>query len=425
MAKITNVPAFPLLKHPNGQWYKGIKGKRYYFGALADDPQGTQALVEYAERLPGILAGTDHLRHLAASAGGLSVGELMGRYIADCRVKLAAGTLSGKTFNDYATELQAFVEWVKMGTPVPALKPEHFAGYTKHLIEERKLKAHARKRVVATVKTMFRWGAGNGLYVLPNFGTAFKSPRTTKMALRQERLRAGLIDHSERIVTGVEIDKLLAVSQPNLRAIILLGINCGLGPADIGRLRWRHIQGAYLIYPRPKTGNARKGYLWKKTREALARCATLKHTREALAAEQQNALVFITKKRQPYYRELEVVEKGKVVGVKIANAISITFGRSARKLNMDGVTFYRLRHTFKTLGKRARDRDALNLCMGHQTNSVEEGYDHEQIPLKRIKRVALKVKARLWPAPKKRIADDAPTPTMKLADDGPAATQAA
>ena len=27
---------FPLLKHPNGQWYKQVKGKRYYFGAISD-----------------------------------------------------------------------------------------------------------------------------------------------------------------------------------------------------------------------------------------------------------------------------------------------------------------------------------------------------------------------------------------------------
>jgi hypothetical protein len=59
---------FPLLKHPNGQWYKGVKGsKRYYFGAIAEDPTGDRAIAEYDERLPGILAGTDHLRRLEAS----------------------------------------------------------------------------------------------------------------------------------------------------------------------------------------------------------------------------------------------------------------------------------------------------------------------------------------------------------------------
>jgi hypothetical protein len=37
---------------------------------------------------------------------------------------------------------------------------------------------------------MFRWGAGNGICPLPNFGTAFKAPSTTKQALRMEKQRA-------------------------------------------------------------------------------------------------------------------------------------------------------------------------------------------------------------------------------------------
>lgn len=407
-------------KHPNGQWYKKHKGKPYYFGAIKDDPTGDAAIAELAERWPGILAGTDHLRRLASSSGGMNVGELFGRYIAQRRIDLKAGTLSGQTFGYYCTELEWFVEWIKAGTPVASLKPEHFAGYVQHLIEGRKCGSHARKRVIATIKTMFRWGAGNGHCPLPNFGTVFKAPSTTKQALRREKARAGAVDHLDRIVTGDEIDKLLAIMQPNMRAITLLGINCGLGPADIGRLRWRDIKAeCMLVYPRPKTGNRRVVYLWKKTRDALTRIRTLKHTAEAIAREQDDALVFITKKRQPYYREREVVENGKVVGIKIDNAVSITFTRAAKKLKMEGVSFYRLRHTFKTLGKRAKDRDALNLCMGHKTNSVEEGYDHEQIPFKRTIRVCRVVLRRLWPKPKKQKATDGQThPPMKIADDG-------
>jgi integrase len=165
--------------------------------------------------------------------------------------------------------------------------------------------------------------------------------------------------------------------------------------------------------------------------EALERVKTLKHTREAIARDGEDALVFVTKKRQPYYREVEVIENGKVVGIKVGNAVSITFCRTAKKAKLSGVSFYRLRHTFKTLGKRAKDRDALNLCMGHQTNSVEEGYDHEKelglIAFSRIRRVALKVKHRLWPKPKTVKADPAtaPTPPLKIADAGPAESEAA
>jgi integrase len=412
-------PDFPLFAHNNGQWAKKVKGKMYFFGSWKDDPKGDAAVKELAERLPGVLAGTDHFRHLATTKGGMTVGELMGRYIAQRRIDLGAGTLSGNTFGYYCTELEWFVEWAKTGTPVASLRPEHFAGYVTHLIETRKCKSHARKRVVATIKTMFRWGAGNGLCPLPNFGTSFKAPSTTKEALRKEKVRAGEEDHLDRIVNGEEIDKLLNLSQPNMKAIILLGINCGLGPADIGRLRWRNIKaGCMLVYPRPKTGNQRIGYLWTKTQKALERVKMLKHTAEAYAKDGDNALVFITKKRQAYFREEPIIENGKTVGMRIANAVSITFCRTVKKAALKGVSFYRLRHTFKTLGKRARDRDALNLCMGHKTNSVEEGYDHEQIPFKRVIRVARKVHRRLWPKPRKQTGASGQNPPMKLADDG-------
>jgi integrase len=409
--------AFPLFPAPNGQWAKKIKGKPYYFGSWRADPKGELAIKDYCARIPGIDAGSDHLRHLHAD-GAVSVIDLVNRFLAQRWMDVKGGSLAKVTYGHYDRELRAFATWVRETTPVAALKPEHFAGYCQHLIDDRKsFLARSRRRIFADIKACFRWGAGNGLCPLPNFGTAFKSPSTTKEAIRKEKARAGVADYSDRIVSGAEIDKLLSLSQPNMKAIILLGINCGLGPADIGRLRWRNIDMATgkLDYPRNKTGNVRIGYLWKRTREALERVKTLKHTAEAIGRDGADAHVFVTKKRRPYYREVEVIEGGRVVGVKVENAISITFGRTAKKAELKGVTYYRLRHTFKTLGKKAKDRDALNLCMGHKPNTVEAGYDHETISFKRVRRVAVKVKSRLWPTPKgQRIA----TGNLQIADAG-------
>jgi hypothetical protein len=97
------------------------------------------------------------------------------------------------------------------------------------------------------------------------------------------------------------------------------------------------------------------------------------------------------------YREREVVKDGVSVGVRVNNAISITVSRYASELELEGVTHYRLRHTFKTIGKKAKDRDALNLMMGHREGTTGEVYDHEDIEFARIKRVALVVRRHLWP----------------------------
>jgi integrase len=359
----------------NGQ--RRSTSKPYYFGSVKPTILRANVLLsEYENRLPGILNGTDHLRSLNAKAGQLSVGELFKLYLAQRRLDVLSNSISRVMYGDYNRELTKFVGVIKTDTSVAALKPEHFARYVAIVGETRKLKARARKRMFALIKAMFAWGAGNGHCPLPNFGTAFNAPTTTIQAIRVEKARAGLIDHSARIVTGAEVDKLVAVLPPNLAAMTLLGVNTGMGPADIGRLRWRHIDLATgrLNYPRHKTGNARVGYLWKRTREALEGLKKLKHTAAAIEVQGQEALVFITRKRQPYYSETDIVEDGVIAGSEgdERNQRSPSAGRR-RLWALTGVTFYRLRHTFKTLGKRAKDTDALDLCMGHTPNTVKAG----------------------------------------------------
>jgi integrase len=373
---------FPMFANNNGQWCKKVNGRPYYFGSWTADPKGTEAVKELANRLPGILAGTDHLRHLAASGGKISVGELMGKYLSQRRLDTKAGTLSRTTYGDYATELEKFTDWVKGSTAVAALRPEHFTGYSAHLIETRKLMSHARKRVQGYVRAMFRWGSKHvGDCPLPTI--AFTTPNTTPEAIQKEKARAGLTDHSERVVTGAEIDTLLAKANVHMKAIVLLGINCGLGPADIGRMKWKHVSmgaeldlgRAVLNYPRHKTGRKRMGYLWKLTRAVLEEVKKLPASVAAIEKGKEEANVFVNRNGKAYYREEDRLEKnaetGKtmVVGTRVYNLISGKFTKHAEACGLKGLRIYRLRHSFKTHGKKAKDRDALNLCMGHRRNS--------------------------------------------------------
>jgi integrase len=258
---------------------------------------------------------------------------------------------------------------------------------------------------------MFNWGSGEGLITVPTFGSGFAAPTTTPAALRKAKARTGEVDHSERVVTGDEIDKLIALAQPQFRAVILFGVNAGLGPADLGRLRWRDIDmtTGELNMPRGKTGADRRGYLWKMTRRALERVKTLKRNSQLIEREGQDALVFVSRRGLPMYRDTEIIEDGASVGVRSSQAISITFRKLVKRAELaDGVTFYRLRHTFKTLGKKANDRDALDLAMGHIRPGQGAVYDHEKIELSRLRNVAVAVKNGLWAKPQRAACKNAP-----------------
>lgn len=414
-------PDFPLFAHSGGQWRKDVrvnggKPQPFYFGTWKDDRKGERALKDWLARQDAIRAGIDNPR-VAAVASGMTAGDLMGRFLSAKRLAVQGHELSPTTFGGYLRELPRFVGFVGTDAQVTEIKPQHFAAYAKRLIESKQGR-HARKRVIAYVKAMFHWGAENGFFPRPVFGTQFVAPDTSPDAMRQAKAREGKKDHSKRVVRGEEIDQLLKRATPLFRAIILVGVNCGLGPADIGRLRWDHLnlETGELNMPRGKTGTERRGYLWKRTREALDRAAKLKHCRLAIAKQGQSALCFYSRKGLPMYREAEVITDGRVSGVNASNAISITFSRMAKELELEGVTFYRLRHTFKTLGKKAKDRDALNLCMGHREGTTGEVYDHEAIDFKRVKKVALAVKRGLWPKPK-RVAGKTGRPRMRIVRD--------
>ncbi len=420
-------PGFPLRPHRNGQWYKSVwnpltkRTEQHYFGPWKDDRRGQRAINDPAAgwlaRQEAIKAGTDNVRVAPVDAVA-SLGELMGRFLTFKRGLVIAGDLSARTLGDYFREMEKFVAFLKPGMPVQALRPEHFSAYMKYMIKDRKLGRYARRRVRTYINTMLRYGAKNDWYTMPSTGADWISPATDCDSVRQAKLRAGVKDYSERIVNGAELDKLLSRAQPAFKAIILLGVNAGLGPADIGRLRWNMVdlETGQMKFPRPKTGALRYSYLWKKTRKALLRVRTLRQNRLALEREGESSLVFITRRGVPYYREREVHKEievegkkiNKLVGIAIENAVSITFRRMAKELKLDGVHFYRLRHTFKTLGKSARDKEALDLMMGHKDRSIGKIYDHEQVGWRRVRRVARAVYRQVWPKIKRSEGTIAP-----------------
>src|SRR5262249_17783118 len=119
------------------------------------------------------------------------------------------------------------------------------------------------------------------------YGQGFKRP--SNKTLRIERASKGT-----RMFEAEEIQTILGTAGPTMRAMILLGVNCGFGNADCGNLPFPALDlgRGWVNYPRPKTGIARRCPLWPETvaglREALTNRPELKDLADA-------ALVFLTK----------------------------------------------------------------------------------------------------------------------------------
>src|SRR5207302_1484484 len=137
-----------------------------------------------------------------------------------------------------------------------------------------------------------------------------------------------------KLLTADEIRRLLGAAGPAMKAMVMLGINCGFGNADCGRLPLSalDLEGGWIDYPRPKTGIPRRCPLWPETTEALREAlAKRKEPKDPAAA----GLVFVTKYGAGWGR------------ADTSNPVSQEVGRLLRRLGIDtrkGLGFYTLRH---------------------------------------------------------------------------------
>jgi len=117
--------------------------------------------------------------------------------------------------------------------------------------------------LIQRTRTVFKWAHESGLIDRPmRFGPEFRRP--PKAVFR--RLRA---ERGPKLFSAAECRALLDAAKQPLRAMILLGLNCGFGNSDCATLPTRAVDLKWIDYPRPKTGIPRRCPLWRETAEAL------------------------------------------------------------------------------------------------------------------------------------------------------------
>src|SRR5581483_10002760 len=206
------------------------------------------------------------------------------------------------------------------------------------------------------VRTVFNYAFKGGLLDRPMvFGEGFKVP--SQRTLRTHRAARG-----PKMFEADEIRRMVQAAGPALRAMILLGVNCGFGNSDCGTLPLAalDLDGGWVNYRRPKTGVSRRCPFWSETVMAL---------REWLAKRPEpndpaNAgLVFVTKYGQPWAKDAADSPITKETR-KLLDALGINGHRN----------FYALRHTFETIGGVGKDQAAVDAIMGHARDDMASAY---------------------------------------------------
>ncbi len=368
---------FPLTPHPSGRWCKKILGKIIYFGPWSD-PDG--ALAKYLAEKDALHAG----RKPREDTGGLTVKELANRFLAAKQALVDSGELSPRTWQDYKESCDEVVAAFGKGRLVADLDPDDFA--TLRTKMAKKWGAHRLGKTIQCVRCLFKYGYDVGLVVAPvRYGPGFKRP--SKKTMRLHRAGQGV-----KLFTREEIHKLLELAGPAMKAMILLGINGGLGNSDVGNLPLGalDLDGGWLDYPRPKTGIARRVPLWPETVRAI-RAALAKRPEPKDPAD--TALLFLTKYGQGWAKDV---------------ADSPVTKETRKLLDRAGINghrnFYTLRHTFRTVADEAKDPVAADHVMGHETPNMSSAY-RETISDARLKAVTDHVRAWLFGGEKAPGAD--------------------
>jgi integrase len=379
---------FPLTAHPAGYWCKKIRGKLHYFGPW-DDPDG--ALDKYLAEKDALLAG----RTPRPDPDALTVKELANDFLNGKQALVDAGELSRRMGSEYKEVCDLLVRQFGKGRPAADLGPSDFAA-----LRNKMAKRWGPVRLgnaIQRIRSVFKHALDADLIARPaRFGPGFKRP--AKKVLRLHRAAGG-----PKLFTADEIRRMIDAAGVQLKAMLLLGINCGFGMADCGKLPLSafDLDGGWADYPRPKTGIPRRCPLWPETVRAV-RAALVERTAPKDAAHA--GLVFLTARGHPWHKETG----GSYAAHKV--------GKLMRRLGINGrkgLGFYTLRHVFRTVADEAKDQPAADFLMGREVPHMSSVY-RERIGDERLKAVAEHVRAWLFPPPEK----DKPKPKEEGAAEG-------
>ena len=328
---------------------------------------------------------------------------------------MEAGELSPASFDDYHRTCDLLTQHFGRHRRVDDLRPDDFQRFRSKLSE--RLGVVSLKNEINRCRVVFKYAADNRLIDRPvHFGQSFKRP--SAKAIRKVRNEAGPrmyeADELRRVLGGCDGGEVLTSNEetgksdivglkvdPVLKAMVLLGINCGFGNTDCASLPQSgvDVETGWINFPRPKTEIQRRIPLWPETVESLKVAVAIRPKTNDKA---DSDLCFLTVQGNRWVRMDP--KRGDATRFVRRDTVSDRFRKLLRKLNINGrpgLGFYTLRHVFQTIGGEAKDPEAVAAIMGHVDTSMGAVY-RERISDERLREVVETVRRWLWPEPSNR-----------------------
>ena len=374
---------FPLTPHARGAWMKRINGRLLYFGHWAKTVKGQlerlpndgwqAALDLYKAQADDLHAGrTPRVQRLGE---GKTLADLCNRFLNFKLNRRKVGEITVRMFTEYKATTDLLIGQFGEQRQVDDLVSDDFE-LLRNVMADRWGPVRLCNEI-QKVKTVFKYAYESGLIDRPVRYGQFKKPSAG--VLRRHRAKNG-----ERMIEAAELRQLIDAAPTPLRAMLLLGINCGFNNKDCADLPQKAIdlKGGWCNFPRPKTGIKRRCPLWPETVTALQEAIAARPEPRSDAAE---PLVFVTTRGRPW------------IVRDTANPVSVAMRglMKAVGIHRDGIGFATLRHVFRTVADGSRDQVAVGHIMGHSDPSMGGVY-RERIDDERLVAVVEHVRAWLF-----------------------------
>ena len=257
--------------------------------------------------------------------------------------KVQANAITARHYNDQISSLNKLMAFLGKGRRIKDISTLDLQNY-KRKLQKQYSSGHRLNLHISNLKTSFHWAKKNDiLQRTPNIDAVSRSK---------------IINKQRTVFSHDEINKLLAVADTQMKAMIWLGLNCGFGCTNCAELQWKHLDLANgrVIFPIGKTGVHRNLPLWPETIEALK------------MVPKKGKLVFYTAKGNPFVRNVLKTDADGQEKYSTLNSISTKFSRMLKRAGLNipkGTGFYTLRRTAASMAARSGDPFAVQRLLEH------------------------------------------------------------